>query len=122
MEINALSNPYLRQEFPVEALPMPADNPERARQDPSARSLVVKLNERASAPEKKKTTDTVDISSSARDNGERKNPSPIRPDELRFEMPRMRNWDHKLVAWFKTALTLQGTMPQSRGLNIDIVV
>lgn len=122
MEINALSNPYLRQEFPVEALTLPADNPERARQDPAARSLVVKINERAAALARKKTADTVDISSSTVDDNKRKGLSKTQTDDLQFEMPRMRNWNHRLIAWFKTAITVQGTLPQSRGVNIDIVV
>ncbi len=122
MNINALSNPYLRQEFPVESLPMPAENPERARQDPAARALVVKVNERAAGLTRKKTADTVDISNSAKDDSKRNDLSNTQTDDLRYDKPKMRNWDHKLVAWFKTAITVQGTMPQSRGSRVDILV
>ncbi len=122
MDINALSNPYLRQDFPVESLPMPAENPERARQDPAARALVVKINERASGLTRKKTADTVDISSSAKDDSGGNDLSKTQTDNLRYETPKMRNWDHKLVAWFKTAITVQGTMPKSRGLRVDILI
>jgi len=122
MNINALTNSHLRQDFTVETLPVPVDNPERARQDPAARSLVVKVNDRASGLARKKTTDTVDISSSPEDDSIRKDLPKPQVDDLQYELPRMRNWDHRLVAWFKTAITVQGTMPKRRGLQIDIVV
>ncbi len=122
MDINALSNPYLRKDFPVEALPVPAESPERAKQDPAARSLVVKINERASGLARKKTTDTVDIGSSAKENSKGNDLSNAQSDDLHYDIPRMRNWDHKLVAWFRTAFTVQGNIPQDRGIHIDIVV
>jgi len=122
MNINALSNPYLQQDFPVESLPMPAENPERARQDPAARALVVKVNERASGLTRRKKADTVDVSSSAKDDSGANDLSKTQTDDLHYDIPRMRNWDHKLVAWFKTAITVQGALPKSRGLRVDILV
>ncbi|MBI5846700.1 MAG: hypothetical protein HZB31_01885 [Nitrospirae bacterium] len=122
MDINALSNPYLRQDFPVEALPVPVENPEQARQDPAARSLVVKINERTAGLTRRKTTDSIDISSSAKEDRAGNDPSKAQSDNLTYDLPRMRNWDHRLVAWFRTAFTVQGNISQNRGIHIDIVV
>lgn len=121
MDINALSNPYPRQDISVEALPVPVENPEQARQDPAARSLVVKNRDRAAPLRRKQTSDSVDIGSSSGGDSKQERHA-VQYERLLYDMPRMKNWEHKLVAWFKTAITVQGSLPQNRGLTIDIIV
>lgn len=122
MDINALSNSYPRKDFPVEALPVPVENPEQTRQDPAARSLVVKNNERAAGLARKKASDTVDISSSSGQENDTTNTFAGKAAGLLYDLPKMRNWDHRITAWFKTAFAVQGDIPQTSGLRIDIIV
>jgi hypothetical protein len=122
MDINALSNFSPQQDFPVEALPVPVENSGQTRQNPAARSLVVKNRERTSGLARKKTSDTVDISSSSGQDNDTTNTLAGKAAGLLYDLPNMRNWDHRITAWFKTAFAVQGDIPQTSGLRIDIVV
>lgn len=122
MDINALSNFSPQQNFPVEALPVSVENSGQTSQNSAARSLVVKNRERTSGLSRKKESDTVDISSSSGQDSNNKKSFSGRAAGLFYDLPNMRNWDHRITAWFKTAFAVQGDIPQTSGLRIDIIV
>jgi hypothetical protein len=124
MDIYALSSPYSRQEILLETVPVSPDNTDRARNNPADRSLVVKQNQDVSPYLRRRREDEVELSPSARDGREDQPPQEKGPEPFlnNIPRPRDRNWDHKLLSWFRTALTLQGNLPQNRGVHINIFV
>ena len=124
MDIYSLSIPYTRQEILVETVPVTSDNTDSSRNTPADRSLVVKQNQDVSPYLRHRREDEVELSPSARDGQREKPPQEKGPEPLLNNVPRPRNrdWDHKLLSWFRTALTLQGGVPQNRGVHINIFV
>ena len=124
MDINAQSTPYTRQEILVETVPVPPDNTDRSRNTPADRSLVVKQNQDVSPYLRRRRQDEVELSPSAREGHEDQPPQEKGPGPFLSNMPRPsgRNWDHMLLSWLRTTVTLQGNLPQHRGVHINIFV
>ena len=124
MDIYALPSPYSRQEILVETVPVSPDNTDRARKNPADRSLVVKQNQDVAPYLRRRREDEVELSPSARDGQEDQPPQEKGPEPFlnNIPRPRDRNWDPELLSWFRTALTLQGNLPQNRGVHINIFV
>jgi hypothetical protein len=122
MNINSLSIPYHRQSIPVQAVPASADSMDRPGNNIAERSLVVQHNHLPSRYLRPRTGGEVELGAIAGD-GQNDNPLPEKgTDHLLNSFPRQRNWDYKLLSWFRTVFTMQGNIYRNKGVHIHIIV
>ncbi len=130
MNIDAAANsyfrpsfrPYLPQNVPAEAVALSHEELEKTRRNPADRALVVKTNKEATVPVGLRKEDGAALSSSFQDRHNEQHPSEEAPGISLEYMSRMRNWDHRLIAWFKTAFDVQENPAKNRGSLINIVI